>query len=168
VLGGYDLVAYHLVSKPVKGLNDFKTTHMGYTFLFASKQNLLLFEEAPYRYLPAYGGFCGWAVSNEFMDAYPWNYDCLGPFTDIESFYLHKPSSPHSRLFFFLSPEPKAKFLEDVEENIRKGDIRWKTWYGDKLSVYKDVVISGGGDVAAGWLPLNSNCWKEVETKINK
>lgn len=62
---GYDLVSYFKSSGPVKGKAEFKTAYDGITLYFASKANQEEFKKKPYDYLPAYGGYCATAVSNE-------------------------------------------------------------------------------------------------------
>lgn len=62
-LKGYDPVAYFTESKPVKGLPQFEHAHQGAIYRFASAAHRDLFQAAPARYLPQYGGYCAWAVS---------------------------------------------------------------------------------------------------------
>lgn len=62
-LKGYDPVAYFTESKPMKGLKEFEHQHNGARYRFASASNRDLFQASPEKYLPRYGGYCAWAVS---------------------------------------------------------------------------------------------------------
>lgn len=62
-LQGYDPVAYFTDHKPVKGDAAFTATHEGATYRFASAEHRDLFVSNPQKYAPAFGGYCGYAVS---------------------------------------------------------------------------------------------------------
>ena len=63
---GYDVVAYFTDGKPTKGKADFSIEHQGAEFRFASQAHLDAFKAAPEKYLPQYGGYCAWAVSQGY------------------------------------------------------------------------------------------------------
>ena len=60
-LDGYDAVAYTR-GKAVKGSKAHTHTREEITYHFASADNLATFKAAPERYLPAYGGWCAYAM----------------------------------------------------------------------------------------------------------
>ena len=60
---GYDAVAYHSESRPVKGDDRFEHSWMGAKWRFSSAANRDAFATEPERYAPAYGGYCAYAVS---------------------------------------------------------------------------------------------------------
>ncbi len=62
---GYDLVSYFKNPKPLKGRQQHKMEYDGLTLYFASAKNLAEFKKKPDDYLPAYGGYCAIAVSND-------------------------------------------------------------------------------------------------------
>lgn len=62
-IDGYDVVAYFTKGKPTKGSSDFETTYQEATWRFESQANLDAFKSNPDRYIPQYGGYCAWAVS---------------------------------------------------------------------------------------------------------
>ena len=62
-LQGYDPVAYFTDNKPVKGTAKFSATHEGATYYFASAEHRDLFKGSPEKYVPAFGGYCGYAAS---------------------------------------------------------------------------------------------------------
>lgn len=71
-LRGYDPVAYFIVGKPTPGAADFKATHNGATYQFASAANRDAFTKEPAKYAPQYGGFCAFAAAlNKKFDADP-------------------------------------------------------------------------------------------------
>lgn len=64
VLLGYDVVQYHFIpaykegGKAVRGLPKYAYNFEGYQFWFSSQENRQLFMEDPWKYAPAWGGFC--------------------------------------------------------------------------------------------------------------
>ncbi|MFO1475321.1 MAG: YHS domain-containing (seleno)protein [Verrucomicrobiota bacterium] len=62
-LEGYDPVAYFTDGKPAKGDPRFEAKYQGATYRFASQDHRDTFEKNPATYVPAYGGFCGYAAS---------------------------------------------------------------------------------------------------------
>ena len=55
---GTDPVAYFTEGRPVEGSRDHTLEYMGATWRFASAENKALFEGAPEKYAPQYGGYC--------------------------------------------------------------------------------------------------------------
>ena len=60
---GYDPVAYFTQSKPVKGSAAFTYQWMNSTWWFASAQDRDEFARTPEKYVPQYGGYCAYGVS---------------------------------------------------------------------------------------------------------
>ena len=50
----------------MRGSQQFSITHAGYEYRFASAEHLATFRANPARYLPQYGGYCAWAVSQGY------------------------------------------------------------------------------------------------------
>jgi hypothetical protein len=65
-IGGYDPVAYFEQSKAVKGSDRFTHSWMGATWRFASAGHRDRFAAAPEMYAPQYGGYCSYAVSENY------------------------------------------------------------------------------------------------------
>lgn len=61
VAEGYDVVSY-FNNKAEKGDKKFSTTYDGVQFKFSSKENLETFTKSPKKYIPAYGGYCAYAI----------------------------------------------------------------------------------------------------------
>jgi len=60
---GYDLVSY-FQSAPKKGVEKYSVDHDNLHLLFSSQENLETFKANPWKYVPAYGGWCATAVAN--------------------------------------------------------------------------------------------------------
>jgi YHS domain-containing protein len=61
-VGGYDPVSY-FQNAPKKGNPKIEATFNGALYHFLSQENREMFEKDPVRYVPAYGGYCGYAAS---------------------------------------------------------------------------------------------------------
>lgn len=70
---GYDPVSYTVDRKAVEGSKQFTFSHGGATFRFANQAHRDLFAHDPARYLPAYGGWCAYAMGakNEKVEVDP-------------------------------------------------------------------------------------------------
>ncbi len=62
-LDGYDPVAYFEQAEPKKGSENEVVEYNGFVYCFSSSKNKQLFEADPDKYLPAYGGWCAYAVA---------------------------------------------------------------------------------------------------------
>jgi YHS domain-containing protein len=62
-LEGFDPVSYFTDGKPAKGDAKIEATFNGALYHFVSQEHREIFEKAPTRYAPAYGGYCGYAAS---------------------------------------------------------------------------------------------------------
>jgi YHS domain-containing protein len=63
---GYDAVAYFTMNKPVKGDKQFTTNYNGADWFFSSEENLTVFKASPEKYAPQFGGYCAYAVSQNY------------------------------------------------------------------------------------------------------
>lgn len=62
-LEGHDPVSYFTDGKPAKGDPKIEATFNGALYHFVSQEHREIFEKAPMKYAPAYGGYCGYAAS---------------------------------------------------------------------------------------------------------
>jgi YHS domain-containing protein len=60
---GYDVVAYFTDGRPTKGNAANESTYDGALYRFATPEHRAAFELEPRKYLPQYGGYCGYAAS---------------------------------------------------------------------------------------------------------
>jgi len=108
-LKGYDPVAYFEQSKPVKGSPQFAYSWMGATWNFASDADLKKFQSAPDRYAPQFGGYCAWAVSNNYTaDADPNAWRIVD-----------------GRLYVNYNKDVQMKWEEDMEQRIEAARKNW-------------------------------------------
>lgn len=115
-LASYDPVAYFPEGggKPARGLISISYQYEGVTYRFSSPENLNRFKQNPAKYLPAYGGWCAWAVAE------------LGKRVDIdpESFVIKD-----GKLYvFYRDPalDTRSLWQKDVAGFVQKGDVKWR------------------------------------------
>jgi YHS domain-containing protein len=106
---GYDPVAYFTGGQPVKGNPQFSADHEGAKYLFASAEHKALFDANPAKYVPAYGGYCGYAAS----------INRLSPISP-EWFQIQdgKLILQHNKKAFDL-------FNKELKDNVMKADQNW-------------------------------------------
>jgi YHS domain-containing protein len=114
-LVGYDPVSYFPAGggQAAKGLISISAEHAGVTYRFATEEHKAAFLESPEKYLPAFGGWCTWAMG------------ALGKRVDVDpESYVVK----NGRLLvFYRDPklETRALFLENPDELLAKADANW-------------------------------------------
>ncbi len=108
-LSGYDPVAYFTDGKPVEGDADFETLRNGAIYRFASAEHKALFDAAPEKYEPQYGGYCGYAAS----------IDRLSP---IDPAYWQ---IVDGRLVLQHNQKAFDLFNADLAANVAKADANW-------------------------------------------
>jgi YHS domain-containing protein len=64
VAEGYDVVAY-FSNTVAKGEIKFTTAYDGVKFKFSTKENLEIFKKFPKKFIPAYGGYCAYAIGTK-------------------------------------------------------------------------------------------------------
>lgn len=106
---GYDTVAYFTVQKPVKGEAQFNYQHNGATWFFASRENQKLFENNPQDYAPQYGGYCAYAMSNNFVVS-----------SDPNAFSLVE-----GKLYLNYSLGVRDTWSKSIPRHIKSADKNW-------------------------------------------
>lgn len=77
-LHGYDPVSYQVEGGPQLGKEGITTVVAGATYRFATVENRTTFTADQVRYLPAYGGWCAYAMaSGDFVDVDPKTFKVL-------------------------------------------------------------------------------------------
>jgi YHS domain-containing protein len=109
--GGYDLTSYFTQEKPQRGNGHHTAVIHGVTYLFATDANKKIFEAAPAKFLPQYGGFCayGASISKKFV-ADPDIFDIVD-----------------GKLYFNLDSKIRGLWSQDIAGRITTGDANWKT-----------------------------------------
>jgi YHS domain-containing protein len=106
---GYDTVAYFTVGKPVKGRDDLVVEHQGAKWKFSTPANLELFKANPERYLPQYGGYCAYGVSQDnLVGIEPDKFTILG-----------------GKLYLNYDADVQEKWLKDPAGYIRQADTKF-------------------------------------------
>ena len=108
---GYDPVAYFTLGKPTKGQPEFKSEFQGAKFLFATAENKATFEADPAKYAPQFGGYCAWAVGNNYTAP-----------TDPEAWKI-----VNGKLYLNYNKDIQKRWSSDEAALIRKGDQNWPT-----------------------------------------
>jgi YHS domain-containing protein len=106
---GYDPVAYFTQEKAVPGSGDHTFEYQGATWQFSSAENRELFAANPKKYAPAYGGYCAWAVANNYtasIDPGAW-------------------SIRDGKLYLNYSKVVRARWALDKSGNIAAADRNW-------------------------------------------
>jgi len=112
---GYDPVSYFPEGggRPQKGLITISTEHSGVVYRFRTKENQAAFQANPEKYLPAYGGWCAWAVAE------------LGKRVDVdpESFEIRD----GRLLLFYRDPQldTRAQWRKNPEQLAKKAEANW-------------------------------------------
>ena len=71
ILAGSDVVAYFTDKTYKQGSPAIKSVYKGVTFRFASAEHKALFDAAPEKYIPQFGGYC----TNGIVYGIPWGGD---------------------------------------------------------------------------------------------
>ncbi len=110
MLKGADLVAYFTQGKYVQGSSQFASTYEGVRFRFANAEDKALFDAAPTKYLPEYGGYC----ANGVVYGIPWG-------GDADTFQMI-----NGKLYIFGGHGSMDAFMLDVPGNLRLAEKYWK------------------------------------------
>jgi hypothetical protein len=115
-VSGYDPVSYFPEGggKAQKGLIRLAFQHKDVTYRFATQENLDRFKSNPGKYLPAFGGWCAWAVGE------------LGKKVDVdpESFEVRD-----GRLYLFYRDrelDTRGLWQQNPGELLRKAEANWR------------------------------------------
>ena len=71
MLFGHDVVSYFTDRRHQKGSPEIKSIYKGVTFRFANAEHKRMFDAAPEKYIPQYGGYC----TNGIAYGIPWGGD---------------------------------------------------------------------------------------------
>jgi YHS domain-containing protein len=140
MLKGADLVAYFTQGQYVQGSPQFSSRYQDVTFRFASAEHKALFDAAPLKYLPQYGGYC----ANGLVYAIPWG-------GDADTWRI-----VDGKLYIFGGQGSKDAFELDVPGHIKLADQYWKTevdgsnsfWQRSKRLVFRVPHYKSGAELA--------------------
>ena len=106
---GYDTVAYFTEGRAVKGDDRISESWNGARWIFASDSHRVLFRENPEQYAPQFGGYCAFAVSQNYTAQ-----------TDPDAWTV-----ADSKLYLNFDQDTKKEWLSQREQLIRQGDANW-------------------------------------------
>ena len=106
---GTDVVAYFSEGKAVAGSPQFTHRWNGAEWRFASSANRDAFAADPAKYAPQYGGFCAWAVSQNYTAP-----------VDPDAWKI-----VDGKLYLNYSRVVQLRWLLDTTGNITKADANW-------------------------------------------
>ena len=109
MLKGADVVAYFTLGRHVQGVPQFSSVHEGVAFRFASAEHKALFDAAPQKYLPQFGGYC----TNGIVYSIPWG-------GDADSWRLID-----GKLYIFGGAASREAFELDVPGNLKLAQQYW-------------------------------------------
>jgi YHS domain-containing protein len=140
MLKGADLVAYFTQGRYVQGQFAFSSVHEGVNFHFASVEHKALFDAAPQKYLPQYGGYC----ADGIVYAIPWG-------GDADTWRI-----VDGKLYIFGGQGSKDAFELDLPGNIRLADQYWASevagtnsfWQRNKRLVMRVPHYKSGEELA--------------------
>jgi YHS domain-containing protein len=111
-LQGNDPVAYHAAGKRTSGNSKFSFKMGDATWYFSSASNKQLFADMPEKYMPQYGGYCAFAVSQGVTAV-----------ADPEHWTIQ-----NGRLYVFNGSGPKETWVNEISKgSIIKADSVWAT-----------------------------------------
>jgi YHS domain-containing protein len=106
---GYDPVAYFHPGTPAKGDPAITAQYNGVTYRFTSQDHRATFEMNPAKYVPAFGGYCGYAASiNKVSPVNPEIWQIID-----------------GRLVLQHTPRAYELFNQDAGGNLARADKNW-------------------------------------------
>ncbi|MEM6689139.1 MAG: YHS domain-containing (seleno)protein [Planctomycetota bacterium] len=116
-IDGYDPVAYFTEGRATKGTDAFTATVDGAKWKFSTNENRQAFLKNPDQYIPAYGGYCAWAVAAkaDLFDGDPEHWKVVD-----------------GKLYLNFNADVQSQWLEDTDGFIRDGDQNWPKIVADR------------------------------------
>lgn len=111
MLFGYDVVSYFTDHHEQRGDPAIKSVYKEVTFRFASPEHKAMFDAAPTKYIPQFGGFC----ANGLVYGIPWG-------GDADQFEIYD-----GKLYIFGGRASHDAFLLDVPRNLKLAHYYWDT-----------------------------------------
>lgn len=109
MLFGHDVVSYFTDHHHQLGSPQIKTVYKGVTFRFASVEHKRMFDAAPEKFIPQFGGFC----SNGIVYAIPWG-------GDADTWEIFD-----GKLYIFGGKGSHDAFMLDVPRNLKLAHQYW-------------------------------------------
>lgn len=109
---GYDLVSYFKQSQPQLGRKEHQVTHQNNHYYFSSNENKTKFLANPQKYLPAFGGWCAFAMAKgKKVDVNPLAYTI-----ENEKLYL---------FYKTIFTDTRSKWIQNTDHLRPKAEKHW-------------------------------------------
>jgi YHS domain-containing protein len=141
MLFGHDVVSYFTEKSHRPGNPAIKTVHKGVTFRFSRPEHKALFDAAPEKYIPQFGGYC----TNGIVYGIPWGGDA-DTWEVIDG-----------KLYIFGGKGSRDAFMLDVPRNMALANKYWNEevnganafWQRSKRLVFRVPHYKSGEELAA-------------------
>lgn len=110
MLFGHDVVSYFTEKTHRPGNPSIKSVYKDVTFRFSKPEHKAMFDAAPEKYLPQYGGYC----ANGIVYAIPWGGDA------------NAWEMIGGKLYIFGGRGSRDAFMLDVPRNVALADKYWR------------------------------------------
>ena len=139
-LFGHDVVSYFTAGRHQMGSAAHKSVFEGVTFRFASAENKKLFDAAPEKYIPQYGGYC----ANGIAYGIPWG-------GNADTWRIID-----GKLYIFGGAGSRDAFMLDPKANLALADKYWNEevngsnafWQRSKRLVFRVPHYKTGEELA--------------------
>lgn len=111
---GSDVVGYFKMSAPTVGKAEISHDWMGATWQFSSEENKALFVADPEAYAPQYGGYCAYAVSENYTAS-----TVPDAWTIVDG-----------KLYLNFSRRIRRRWERDIPGRIAAADMNWPAVLG--------------------------------------
>jgi YHS domain-containing protein len=140
MLFGHDVVSYFTEKTHRPGDPRIKSVYKGVTFRFSRPEHKALFDAAPEKYLPQYGGYC----TNGIVYGIPWGGDA------------DRWEMIGGKLYIFGGKGSRDAFMLDVPRNMALADKYWNEevnganafWQRSKRLVLRVPHYKSGAELA--------------------
>jgi len=106
---GADPVAYFVARNAIKGKKELTYEWKGATWRFVNAKNLEAFKADPNKYAPQYGGYCAWAVAENYTAG-----------IDPDAWTIF-----NGKLYLNYSGGIGKKWSKDKQGNIKRANKNW-------------------------------------------
>ena len=140
MLFGHDVVSYFTEKTHRPGKPEVKSVYKGVTFRFSRPEHKALFDAAPEKYIPQYGGYC----TNGIVYGIPWG-------GNADNWKVID-----GKLYIFGGQGSLDAFMLDVPRNMALAEKYWKEevnganafWQRSKRMVMRVPHYKSGGELA--------------------
>lgn len=141
MLFGYDVVAYFTDRRDVRGNPAIRSVYKDVTFRFATPEHKTMFDAAPEKYIPQFGGYC----TNGIVYGIPWG-------GDADTWEMID-----GKLYIFGGKGSHDAFMLDVPRNMALANKYWSEevngsnalWQRAKRLVLRVPHYKSGAELAA-------------------